>query len=809
MKRYIIPCNIEVREDLKDGISLISRELVNKLTNNDFDDIKNDRIILLELNLENLKFLIFFKINNDINPCKEDIVYIHSGLSCISHFNKGYIKYIKNENCFNIINRTIISDIVFSGPLFSQLSTQSDIFLLNYKNLLVEGLKRQFYYYLKFISTEYNLKDILNNLILPFLINEKYYFFQIQYIKENKLTSEEFQNTYMKLISNLLIIPNVNQLNSNSNTNNNISKNLEIESFMVKNINNIKNIINNDNNIALSSFYLDNTYILNKYVMENNISIKVLKNIRNNIIERVKDILEEITRFNISNLENIISINIFMYNYITSFSNLSINDNLIDQLEEHFSKFTCIKKLILIEYNDSQKPELVNIFKKNNISSKPSFHNTYHLKCLMTRNNFHTFGAKCSHVNGKLLLLEQINNEIELDEKELLCRYLKLKKELNEYISILLLDKNYDTFLELMYYQSLNKHSFEQLKEDLSKNGDTLTGINMVNWIIRVCFGVSDKQLIYKVVEILFRNLVIDNILYNNYLQEKEMLLFKNRAVEEFDGKISTLNTGDFSFKDESIKSILQQVNDQLIIYKLFENEYSKINQIMNQQFTPRILIYNSSNNLNGSKLSIVKQELIKYIQKQYINYKLVQKHILTLLSPYVGQSEENIRQLFNTNIPTILILEGIDVISNNFIIQNNKTDTFSFQENMDLSLTDDSKESKLNQNFINYSPNLFNDISFRINSHKEKIKNMFNLNWTSQNLIQSNIFLENNRNDDKFSSKNSNDSRTLLTTLLLCLDNVEKKNQNVIVIAFSNKHILELDESITRAGRLDIHIPV
>ncbi|XP_665420.1 hypothetical protein [Cryptosporidium hominis TU502] len=214
MKRYIIPCNIEVREDLKDGISLISRELVNKLTNNDFDDIKNDRIILLELNLENLKFLIFFKINNDINPCKEDIVYIHSGLSCISHFNKGYIKYIKNENCFNIINRTIISDIVFSGPLFSQLSTQSDIFLLNYKNLLVEGLKRQFYYYLKFISTEYNLKDILNNLILPFLINEKYYFFQIQYIKENKLTSEEFQNTYMKLISNLLIIPNVNQLNS-------------------------------------------------------------------------------------------------------------------------------------------------------------------------------------------------------------------------------------------------------------------------------------------------------------------------------------------------------------------------------------------------------------------------------------------------------------------------------------------------------------------------------------------------------------------------------------------------------------------
>ncbi|KAK9173692.1 ATPase family associated with various cellular activities (AAA) family protein [Cryptosporidium meleagridis] len=808
MERYIIPCNIEVKEDLKDGISLISRELVNKLTNNNFDDTRNDRIILLELNLENLKFFTFFKINNEIDPCKEDIVYIHSGLSCISHFNKGYIKYIKNENCSSTTNKITISDIVFSGPLFSQLSTQSDIFLLNYRNLLVEGLKRQLYYYLKLTSTEYNLKDMLNNLILPFLINEKYYFFQIQYIKENEQISKEFENNYMKLISNLLIIPNVNKIDYNPNMNNNISKSLEIESFMVKNINNIKNIINNNNNIVTSTFYLDTTYILNKYVTENNISIKVLKNIKNNIIERVKNILEEITRFNISNLENKISINIFMYNYITSFSNLSINDNLIGQLEEHFSKFTCIKKLILIEYSASQGPEFVNILKKNNISSKPFFYNTYHLKCLMAKNHFHTSGAKHSHVNEELLPLEQMN-EVELDENELLCGYLKLKKELNEYISILLLDKNYDTFLELMYYQSLNKHSFEQFKEGLSSKGDVLTGINMVNWIIRVCFGVSDRELIYKVVEILFRNLVIDNKLYNNYLQEKEMLLFKNRAVGNFDGKMSTLDAGDLSLKDESVKSVLQQVDDQLIIYKLFENEYSKINEIMNQQFTPRILIYNSRNNLNGSKLSIVKQELIKYVQKQYINYKLVHKHILALLSPYVGQSEENIRQLFNTNIPTILILEGIDVISSNFIVENNKTDTFFFQDHMDLSSTNNSKVSKLNPNFINYSPNLFNDISFRINSHKERIKNIFNLNWTSQNLMKSNRLLGNNQNDDQFSSKNSNDSRTLLTTLLLCLDNVEKKNQNVIVIAFSSKHILELDESITRAGRLDIHIPV
>ncbi|KAH8583735.1 uncharacterized protein ELE39_001481 [Cryptosporidium sp. chipmunk genotype I] len=815
MKSYAIPCKIEVKEDLKDGISLISKEMMNKLTDN-LADTEYDRIHLVELNfesLENSKFLILFKTYDDIDICKKDIVYIHSGLSSIRHLNKGYIKYIKHEKFPNVVNKTISLDIVFSGPLFVQLSTQSDVFLLNYRNLLVEALRRQLYCYLKPNLTEYHLKDTLSNAILPFLINEKYYFFQIQHVKENNLASEEFQNLHMNFISNLLIIPNINQLNSIANNNNNKSKNLEIESFLVKNINDIKNILNNNNN-ATSIFYLDTTYILNKYVIENNVSIRILKNIKNNIIERIKDILQEITIFNNLNSDKIISINIFLYNYITSFSNLSIQGSLITQLEEYFFRFTCIKKLTLMEYKDSQNSESLNCFNRSNIFSKTSFYNTRHLKCLiMTRNYFHMTGAQSPHANGKLLSVLQIENEVEkkkedikLNEEELLFRYFKLKKELNEYVSILLLDKNFDVFLELMYYQNLNKLSMQQL-EDLSGNRDVIIGIDIVNWIIRVCFGISDKQLVYKVVEILFRNLVIGNLLYNSYLEDKKMLLCK--TTEGSDGKNFAFNNQDFSFKDESIKLIIQQVNDQLIIYKIFENEYSKINQLINQQFTPRILIYGNKDNLNGSKLSVVKQELIKYIQKHYINYKFVHKHILSLLSPYVGQSEENIRQLFNTNIPTILILEGIDLISSNFIINSKQTGAHSFQDKINFSLTNNSNLTNSNPNFFNYSPDLFNNISFRINLHKERIKNMFNTSWTSHNLAQTNRCLENDQTDDQSPSKNSNDSRTLLTTLLLCLDNVEKKNQNVIVIALSNKHILELDESITRAGRLDIHIPV
>ncbi|OII74340.1 uncharacterized protein cubi_01184 [Cryptosporidium ubiquitum] len=830
MENYALPCEIETKEDLKDGISLITNELVNKLRDK-LVDFKYDKIHLMELTFENLKnskFLIPFKACVDTTHFKEDKVYIHSGLNSIKDFNKGYIKYIKYKKSESYINNITSVDIVFSGPLFAQLSTQSNLFLLNYKNLLVEALRRQFYCYLKLISAEIHLQDIFTNTILPFIINEKYYFFQVQYIKENICKKQEndslsggFEKINLNFISRLLVIPNINELNSFPSIDISKTKNLEIESYLVKDIQNIKNILKyksldykNKNNFT-STFYLDTTYMLNKYVMENNISIKILKNIKNNIIEKIRDILEEITKFNNLNSDKNIFIYLFLYNYITSFSKLSAQDFLITQLKECFSKFDCLKKLTFLEYKDSQNPISVSYLDRSNICTNTLL-NTHYLKCLiMTRNNYNSFGGKILHENEKLVCYKQSGNEIknekkegEISEDELIGRYLKLKKDLNVFVSILLLDKNLDAFLELMYYQSLNGNNLELLEEDSSENGSIPINIRMVNWIIRVCFGISDKQLVYKIVEILFENLVIGNILYNSYMENKEILLYNNKTVEISDGKVSILKNGDLSFKDESIKSIIQQVNDQLLIYKVFENEYSKINQIMNQQFTPRILIYNKGENTNKSKLSIVKQELINYIQKHYIDYKFVHKHILNLLSPYVGQSEENIRQLFNTNIPTILILEGIDVISSNFAISNKQTSNCPVKDNTNFRLKNDSDIDDTNCNYINYSPDLFNDISFRINLHKERIKDMFNPNWALNNLTQYNCHLKND-DDNQSPSENSNDSRTLLTTLLLCLDNIEKKNQNVILIAFSNKHILELDESITRAGRLDIHLSV
>lgn len=804
MEDPAIPCSVEIRDDLRDGISLVSSSLA---------DLSHGGVSLMELileDLETLRFLIPFMAAEKPTPERDEtILHLHSGLSFIGGHKRGYLRPAKRLAPGGSLLKTNSVSLVLSGPLCTSLSAQSDLFLLNYKNLLTEALKRQFFHYFKLASADLRFRKALNGATLPFLINEKYYFFQVLHYKEDTdchVASEDQNTVSLSSISSLLVVPNLNlhqqEPSSAAKASGPRSGALEIEDcYLVKNVQDVKDVIksNSPNSSsgrnATCSFYLDITHILNKYVPENNVSLKILRNIRSNIIEKVRGVLEEIERSNLlEDADQRISVQLFLYNYKTSFSNLSNSDSSpLRLLKDNFSSLSCLKKIILLEYPNLETTTPHKKHNRDASSFNKTTHNTLHLKYLIssiTQQN--GAGAKALHASLGQTEGGQCG-DLESDE-ELQERYLRLKKELNDSVSRLLLDRNFDVFLELMRYWSLSGCDLDFASCTYSKS----QCMGMLNWILRVCFGISERGKALRIAEVLHRNLVIGDSLYSCYVEASREVLSNSSegvAVARLEG-----GGGALSVEDESIKSIIEQVNDQLFICKVFENEHSKINQILNQQFTPRILIYSSGGESSRTRLSLAKQEVMNYIQRHYLNYKLVHKHILSLVSPYVGQSEENIRQLFNTSLPTILFLEGIETISNNFISNSRDSCIHSLKK-------DPNSDSDSDSNLTDLDPNLFYDISFRIACHKERNKNIFNTNlygYHHSTLPGTRRYL-----DDIDLANNSNESRTLLTTLLLCLDNVEKKNQNVIVIAFSNKDISELDQSITRAGRFDIHLPV
>lgn len=796
MKDRAIQCAVEVRDDLRDGISLVSSNLT---------DLRHGGVSLMELILDDLgtlRFLIPFMAAENPTPEKEEtIVYLHSGLSSIGKHKRGLLRPAERPGMGEGgLPKTNSVSLVLSGPLCTNLSAQSDLFLLSYKSLLTEALKRQFFHYLKLASPHLCSSKALEGAILPFIINERYYFFQVFRFKEVEVccvASEDPKTVSIDFISSLLIVPSLNQLESSSKTgaSNSRSGALEIEDcHIVKNVRDVKNVIKSKSGShtteknTTSSFYLDITHILNKYVAENNVSPKILKCIRSNVIEKVRDILEEIERFNLlKDASQYISVQLFLYNYKISFCNLSAPDSSpIGLLEDNFSKLKCLEKIILMEYTGPEgavSPEQSN----SSLFSSKLTHKALHLKSLISSRSL-SFGAGAKEPHAHMWPAEGGHcGDAEYDEKELQERYARLKKELNGCVSKLLLDRNFDVFLELMRYRSLAGCDLDLASCTYSRSQCT----SMLSWIIRVCFGISDRKGALRVAEILHRNLLIGDSLYGCYVDaSREMLSNVDKTVTAASPK----GEAALGVEDERINSIIEQVDEQLFVCKVFENQYSKINNIMNQQFTPRILIYSSENETSRTRLSLVKQEVMNYVKKHYINYKLVHKHILSLVSPYVGQSEENIRQLFNTSLPTILFLEGIETISGNFISNSKYSDDYSQEDfNSDSSSTD-------------LDSNLFYDISFRIACHRERNKDIFNTNWCRYHPT---LAVTNYQPEDEDLLKDSKESRTLLTTLLLCLDNVEKKNQNVIVIAFSSKHISKLDQSIIRAGRLDIHLCV
>ncbi|KAJ1612897.1 hypothetical protein OIY81_1129 [Cryptosporidium canis] len=798
MESQAVSCNLEIGEDLKDGISLVSSHLVGH---------EGSQVFLMELVIESKKdsrFWLPFMAHQDNSPGKENTVYLHPGLGLINQQDKGYIRPARPGGSRNHQESSSPVNLVLSGPLFAPLSAQSSLFLLNYRGLLVEALRRQLLYYLRLGGVCGPLSGALEQTIMPFMINEEFYLFQILLAEEKApregedVTPPENPNSdALKAITNLLVVPNLDQLSPHPAAQTVPLHAFQVESYAVQGVRDVRNIIKrkspepSSSLDAVSTFYLDITHILHKYVVENRVSLEMLKSIRNNVIGKIQDVLEETTRFNALGLQKKVSVYLFLYNYSTSFGNLPGQDSPAKLLERSLSKLECLKKVVLLEFDDgSSQPGT------NNASINKPLRSRFLQSLILANCPTPTDGAQKLHADQKQRKGAQCGEGV--DEEVLVSRYLRLKKELNEYVSIFLLDRNLDAFLELMYYHSLVRDDLESADGGISGPANS----SMVSWVIKACFGISDKPTLLGVLGVLHRNFVVGDLLYSALTEGHGAPRRDPGAGEVSDQVASGALAGGVGHKDEDVRSVIEQVDEQLLVYKVFENQYTRINQIMNQQFTPRILIYSKGGRAGKSKLSLVKQELIRHIQKHYINYKFVHKHILNLISPYVGQSEENIRRLFSTSDPTILVLEGIDAISSSFTSTSRPAGTDNAEEKTLENPTSDSEMVQLSPNKTNLPfSDPCNDILLRISRHRERNRMMFSQNGC--------LLHPEDYKDEGPSSSSSNESRTLLTTLLLCLDNVEKKNQNVIVIALSNKDILSLDESITRAGRLDIHIAV
>ncbi|KAF7458747.1 ATPase family associated with various cellular activities (AAA) family protein [Cryptosporidium felis] len=805
MNTRSIQCFLGVDQEIKNGICLINQPLAEKLG---LDEADLNKIHLLQLATKNNQksiFLILATIlNGEFNKSEDCHLLLHSGFSGLlkEDLRSGSLSTLDVQD-ESILKEDFVSsvELAFSGPLYNLKNAQTNLFLQKYK-LLVESLKRQFFTYLKLVPTKNSLyrvklENIFLHKTLVFMINNKYYLFKIVHLKnhfqERKPDFENTETVQLAFISDILIIPNLVETERFCRASFEKHDKLTFMEFSVAHFEELKKIIEYGNNgedghgfpfpdtdgigPPTSTLFIDTTYLLDRYVVENCVSEKTLVNIKENMIERIKDILREISRFNSSHREKFITVDIYLYNFLHSFSNLSPKANTRDQLQDLLD-FNCVNRALLLEYRNS-----------NSLKKPILFQSTKFLK-LIYLNSKTPCGGKSPHA------------KVNLEWSQM---YAALKKELNKHIHIDILDRNFELFLELVYYGGIIRGRGVQAETKPGEiQGETL------NWLIRVCFGLSNRKSAFQIVDILFRNSLISEELYRRL--EIDFNLAKQKAQKI--GFSDEFNVAECTsdLVDEDIRLTIEEIDRQMSIYKIFGNEYQDINKLMNQQFVPRILIYRSNEHAL-SKISPLKQQLVNFIKKNYVNYKIVNQHILSLISPFVGQSEDNIRRLFNASVPTILLLEGIELISG----KSSRVDT---EENgpelrrRDEGLPRGNEEikapipprdgakfqSKSNQcSPLHESPNT---ISSMIQRHRTELQNMFNSNWNSEDYSLKRF------SNSQTEPDNSND-RTLLTTLLLCLDNVEKRNQNVIVIAFSNKHLSQLDESIIRAGRLDVHLPI
>jgi hypothetical protein len=317
--------------------------IINKLFDDNFKSINNyvkttlyENLILNieESNIENLSF--FIKISDIdnlelLNKDYNDLVY--NKFYSNDLFNKGLRDIIKNNSEINLLNKGIIIsrnnnelNIRFSTPLsykdfLYNLIFDENFIILNKEIILSEITKFNFNYTLEENSFESNLdylkiKELINNIEL-----EKENIFDLQ--KYNKLDEEASsisKGTFLKKLGTFDVEKKVNNISFfklfNSNDYINSYLDIDTNSDLIKDLNNIQNIV------------IQNTTLINEPL---NILFKynILKNFINTVTLR-------------SILDPKVKLLFIMNKYIRT-GNSEVNNNVIEFYQTYE---TLISKII-------------------------------------------------------------------------------------------------------------------------------------------------------------------------------------------------------------------------------------------------------------------------------------------------------------------------------------------------------------------------------------------------------------------------------------------------------------------------------
>ncbi|KAH7648900.1 hypothetical protein FG379_001269 [Cryptosporidium bovis] len=788
------PNKRQINNNSSDFIYLCEVYFDNNTESNNYSDGHND---IVE------KFLVKVRISGNVDNENESsaencyFMVLHKGFGIFKCEKYVYIRLLYSDYLFDDSDKHVNKyiDICFSGPLFlSKYYENTSIYMLNYKNLLVNTLKRQFYLYvlpiLKYkdngsLGLSVNYERVFNMKNVSFVINEQYYHFKIIYIKlgnnhfsDNKgtnFTHCDNDASILPFLNNVLLVPKIER--DSTLTVKGSEKEEVVYSSTFKETIEIVNYFEKmkiptcHGNYCKCTLYIDIAYLLKRYVMESDLSKKLLDYIYEKIAFNISTLLNTIFKLNRILKDYKIFINICFYNFKSTFKK-----NIILKSQSEY-----LNKIIYIEYDYNNTPNFCSLL--NEVSDSDYMNLIREHK----RHNYYYYSNYIKLINT--------NNELSSVENELYCKhyliYVTVVTEISRIggIQNKLLIKNYNMFLRLLSYID-----FYSKKHECSDR----TFIDTIAWIIRHVFSLKSgncDQITNEIIRIITKYGLLTN---TKHLKNIESSLNKQDGTQfsGYNDKGSVLDKFSEYSKNSNLSrifdEIIEKINNEIRIHMLINNNQKIVHDLLNQVYVSRILVYRDRNTVN--RLYFLKKNIYSFIKNNNSHYSVVYRHTLTLISPYFGQSELNIRKLFDIDEPTILFLDGIDIIASTNKIRTN-IDEYS-------SYNDIKSSEKVNFDKMSIS-NLFNvkNIKYRINYHKYKFNSII--------CRDDNHFLKNKDKHTGDDEGYDHHQRTVLTTLLLCLDNIEKRNQNAIVIAFSNKHVSDLDDSITRAGRFDIHIPI
>ncbi|KAH8739872.1 hypothetical protein FG386_001689 [Cryptosporidium ryanae] len=723
------------------------------------------------------------------------LILLHKGFNLFKCKKYLHIRVLSSDYFFDVdhssgcANKRV--DVCFSGPYFlSKYCENTSVYMLNYRKLLIESLKRQFYLYILLVlglrnsnssTFALNYERVFKMKNVSFMINERYYHFRILYIKSRESDFSDKKKNFFDqnnsngglfTLENVFLIPRIEEnfvlTNRNSDKEELFYSSTFKETIQILKYFEKTKIVTDCDKYCKCTLYIDTSYLLKNYIQESNLSPKVLECIYDRIILNVSTLLNIVVNLNEILVDYRILVNVCFYNFKSTFKRNMILRNVNDEY---------LSKVVYIEYDYNNIPGFCSLLSKECISDYTRLILEYKRHNLCYYSDY----VRETDTGSKSLSVE---SESHYDNYLL---YVNLITDLSKVGGIYskTLIKNYNMFLRLLSYL----HFYSERRECPDK-----ALIDSIKWIIKNTFSIKSgngSKVIYDVMRILARYPFFKSVWC---LKSIDCLLNEERSTHLCEGYNSDKPTdcGGNPNLGCIFDQIVQKIDSEIKIHSFVNKNSTSVGDFINQIYVSRMLLYRDESSNN--RLYFLKNNIYSYIKNNNSSYRVIYKHMLTLISPYFGQSESNIRRLFSVDEPTILFLDGIDMLTYS---NKNKTGANEHDYSSVFKFGDRKKPEKVSVKELMS----VRSIKHKANYHRFRFESI-----TGKNSRPS---LNNDFSSKRVVEECSHHERTVLTTLLLCLDNIEKRNQNIIVIAFSNRHISDLDDSVTRAGRFDIHIPV